>query len=84
MFDRAGKRGHLHFVKMTETSLQESASPMCATMNIHMLFTYPAVNFSVVGAPFVAGVPYGPRRKKSCLRGFQQSDTQTSLLSYRD
>ena len=26
---------------------------------------------------------YGPRREKTCLRGFQQSDNQTSLLSYR-
>ena len=27
---------------------------------------------------------YGPRRDKTCLRGFKQSKTQTSLLSYRD
>ena len=27
---------------------------------------------------------YGPRRDKTCLRGFQQSEAQTSLLSYRD
>ena len=26
----------------------------------------------------------GPRREKSCLRGFHQSEFQTSLLSYRD
>ena len=26
----------------------------------------------------------GPQRKKNCLRGFRQSETQTSLLSYRD
>ena len=26
----------------------------------------------------------GPRREKTCRRGFQQSDIQTSLLSYRD
>ena len=26
----------------------------------------------------------GPRRKKTCLRGFRQSEIQTSLLSYRD
>ena len=26
----------------------------------------------------------GPRREKICLRGFQQSDIQTSLLSYSD
>ena len=25
-----------------------------------------------------------PSRDKTCLRGFRQSDTQTSLLSYRD
>ena len=27
---------------------------------------------------------FGPRREKTCLRGFQQSDIQASLLSYRD
>ena len=27
---------------------------------------------------------FGPRRDKTCLPGFQQSETQTSLLSYRD
>ena len=26
----------------------------------------------------------GPRRKKTCLRGFRKSEFQTSLLSYRD
>ena len=26
----------------------------------------------------------GPRRDKTCLRGFRQSETQTSLLSIRD
>ena len=26
----------------------------------------------------------GPRRDKTCLQGFQQSETQTSLLIYRD
>ena len=25
---------------------------------------------------------YGPRREKTCLRGFRQSETQTSLLGY--
>ena len=27
---------------------------------------------------------YGPRREKTCLQGFRQSEFQTSLLSYRD
>ena len=27
---------------------------------------------------------YGPRRDKTCLQGFRQNETQTSLLSYRD
>ena len=27
---------------------------------------------------------YGPQRNIICLRGFRQSETQTSLLSYRD
>ena len=27
---------------------------------------------------------YRPRREKTCLRGFQQSESQMSLLSYRD
>ena len=27
-------------------------------------------------------VPYGPRHEKTCLRGFPQNETQTSLLSY--
>ena len=26
----------------------------------------------------------GPRRDKTCLRAFRQSEIQTSLLSYRD
>ena len=26
----------------------------------------------------------GPRREKTCLRGFRQSEFQTSLFSYRD
>ena len=26
----------------------------------------------------------GPRREKTCLRGFRQSEIQTSLLSYKD
>ena len=26
----------------------------------------------------------GPRREKTCLRGFRQSEIQTSLPSYRD
>ena len=30
-----------------------------------------------------AKVPYGPRREKTCLRGFRQSEILTSLLSYR-
>ena len=29
-------------------------------------------------------VSFGPRREKTCLRGFRQSEIQTSLLSYRD
>ena len=29
-------------------------------------------------------VAYGPRREKTCLRGFQQSEFRTSLLSYGD
>ena len=27
---------------------------------------------------------YGPRREKTCLRGFRHSEIQTSLPSYRD
>ena len=27
---------------------------------------------------------HGPRREKTCLRGFRQSEIQASLLSYRD
>ena len=29
-------------------------------------------------------VQFAPRRAKTCLQGFRQSETQTSLLSYRD
>ena len=29
-------------------------------------------------------VLYGPRREKTCLLGFRQSEFQTDLLSYRD
>ena len=29
-------------------------------------------------------MPYGPRREKTCLRGFRQSEFQTSPISYRD
>ena len=27
---------------------------------------------------------YGPRCEKTCLRGLQHNETQTSLISYRD
>ena len=37
-------------------------------------------NFDKVSDPFLCG----PRREKTCLRGFRQSEIQTSLLSYRD
>ena len=29
-------------------------------------------------------VLYGPRREKTCLWSFRQSENQTSLISYRD
>ena len=29
-------------------------------------------------------IVYLPQHDKTCLRGFRQSETQTSLLSYRD
>ena len=29
-------------------------------------------------------LPLGHRRDKTCFRGYRQSETQTSLLSYRD
>ena len=29
-------------------------------------------------------LPYGPRREKTCVRGFRQSDIQIGVLSYRD
>ena len=32
----------------------------------------------------IAQVSYGPRREKTCLWGFRQSEFQTGLLSYRD
>ena len=32
----------------------------------------------------MAAKSYGPEREKTCLRGFGQSEFQTSLLSYRD
>ena len=38
-------------------------------------------------AAALTGTPlyyYGPRRDKTCLQGFQQSELQTSVLSYRD
>ena len=33
---------------------------------------------------FISILPYGHWREKTCLRGFQKNETQTSLLSYRD
>ena len=30
------------------------------------------------------GASYGPRREKTCLRDFRQSEFQTGLLSYTD
>ena len=33
---------------------------------------------------FLGPFTYGQRREKTCLRGFRQSRTQTSLLNYRD
>ena len=32
----------------------------------------------------VALLSYGPRREKTCLQGFRESETQTSLPSYID
>ena len=29
-------------------------------------------------------VLFGPRRDQTCIQGFQQSETKTNLLSYRD
>ena len=33
---------------------------------------------------YLADLTYGPRREKTCLRGFRHSEIQTSLPSYRD
>ena len=34
--------------------------------------------------PTLCGISFGPRCGKTCLRGFRQRETKTSLLSYRD
>ena len=34
--------------------------------------------------PQINQPPYGPRREETCLQGFQQSETQTNLPSYKD
>ena len=36
------------------------------------------------GVPETEVVLFGPHRDKNCLRGFRQSEIQTSLLSYSD
>ena len=41
------------------------------------------VNDTQVSGAIVTHVLLGPRREKTCLQGFRQRDTQTSLLSYR-
>ena len=35
-------------------------------------------------ASTLAPPSFGPRREKTCIRGFRQGEVQTSLLSYRD
>ena len=47
------------------------------------------LSWRALGTPFCHALvshvlSYGPRREKTCLRGFRQSEFQTSLLSYRD
>ena len=35
-------------------------------------------------AKYLSFLSYGPRREKTCLRGFRNGHTQTGLLSYRE
>ena len=59
----------------------------CAGRSRPFLFSNPEDRFSHVEAQIKlisAETLNGPCRNKTCLRGFQQSKTQTSLLSYRD
>ena len=42
----------------------------CAVCDCHMSWLY--------------SLTFGPRREKTCLWGFQQSEIQASLLNYRD
>ena len=64
--------------------LQEEHSAKLSTY-IKLSFVIKIIVLSIFEWPFYTGftVP-GPRREKTCLRGFRQSEIQTSLLSYRD
>ena len=46
--------------------------------------TYAINDFLVVQILSMKHVINGPRREKTCLRGFRQSKFQTSLFSYTD
>ena len=50
-----------------------------------MLFEYGFKLENTLNEPQVIYMTlYGPSREKTCLRGFEQSEAQTSLLNYRD
>ena len=46
--------------------------------------SYKNDNTDMIGTKISWTSLFGPRCGKTCLQGFQQSETQTSLLSYRD
>ena len=56
------------------------------TCDPHLLFRFINVIFqeATYNEFRLVHLIYGPRREKTCLRGFGQSEFQTSLYSYRD
>ena len=61
------------------------SAPLSLLAKLTTLSTQPLIHFSLHQylKCILRGIN-GPRRDKTCLRGFRQSDTQTSPLNHRD
>ena len=58
--------------KATKTNKQTNKQ------NLHVVLTVYSISI------YCVLILNGPRREKTCLRGFRQTEIQTSLLSYRN
>ena len=68
--------------------LDTASKPLAPHLNLMFIslasYLVPHVSQSQTPSTQVYPALTGPCRKKNCLRGFRQSEFQTSLLSYRD